>query len=245
MKDACSQIRRGNTIAVIPARGGSKRIPRKNIKPFCGKPILAYSIAAARATGLFDHIVVSTDDEEIAAVARQWGGETPFLRPAGLADDFAGTNAVAAHAADWFLQQGTAVDHVCCLYATAPLATPLYITKGFEILKERNCPFVFSVTTFPAAVQRALRLDAQGRVSALYPEFMPTRTQDLEEAYHDAAQFYWGSPEAFARLSLFDSGSSVVRLPRHLVADIDTPEDWMLAECLYRTLVAMGEIAVW
>lgn len=242
MPDTLSQARLENNIAVIPARGGSKRIPRKNIKPFCGKPILAYSIAAARATGLFKHIVVSTDDEEIAAVARQWGAQTPFLRPVELADDFSGTNAVAAHAAQWFLDQGTPVAHICCLYATSPLAQPRYIIQGFETLVKRGCPFVFSATTFPSAIQRALRLDGQGRVSAFHPELMPARTQDLEEAYHDAGQFYWGSPEAFARLSLFDSGSSLVLLPRHLVTDIDTPEDWKLAECMYRTLLAMGEL---
>ncbi|NMC47853.1 MAG: pseudaminic acid cytidylyltransferase [Desulfovibrio sp.] len=235
------EAKRAN-IAVIPARGGSKRISRKNIKLFCGKPLLAYSIAVARASNVFERIIVSTDDTEIAAVARQWGADTPFLRPKELADDYTGTNAVTAHAAAWLLEHGVAVEYVCCLYATVPLLKPHYLARGLEMLRTRRCPFVFSATTFPSAIQRALRLDDQGRVSPFDPRWINSRTQDLEEAYHDAGQFYWGTPESFRKDTLFTSGSSIVVLPRHLVVDIDTAEDWTLAEYMYKTLLALGEI---
>jgi len=244
MSESVSQAVPGKNLAVIPARGGSKRIPHKNIKPFCGKPILAYAIAAARASRLFEEIVVSTDDAQIAAVARQWGASTPFLRPAALADDYTGTNAVAAHAAQWFLDHHRPVDHVCCIYATAPFVQPRFLIQGLEMLRRRRCQFVFSATTFPAPLRRAIRLDSDGWVAPYFPETMAARSQDLEEAYHDAGQFYWGSPEAFAHAALFGPGSSIVALPRHLVQDIDTPEDWLRAECMYRTLQSMGELEI-
>jgi len=244
MAEVVNQAGLGKNIAVIPARGGSKRISRKNVKPFCGKPILAYSIAAARASRLFEKIVVSTDDEEIAAIARQWGAITPFLRPAALADDYVGTNAVAAHAAQWFLDRNIAVDHVCCLYATAPFVQPRFLVQGLETLLRRRCRFVFSATTFPAPLRRAIRLDSDGWVAPYFPESMAARSQDLEEAYHDAGQFYWGSPEAFSQAALFGPGSAIVALPRHLVQDIDTPEDWLRAECMYKTLRTMGDLEI-
>lgn len=222
-------------IAVIPARGGSKRIPRKNIRLFGGKPILAYSIEVARASGLFDRVVVSTDDDEIAAVARQWGGETPFVRPAQLADDHAGTNAVVKNAIEWFQGEGLVVSHACCIYATAPFLQVAYLRQGYEELQRSGKSFVFSVTRFPAPVQRALRVGSDGAVGALYPEFRQTRSQDLEPAYHDAAQFYWGTAAAFVdNHVLFSDASRAVILPHHLVQDIDTEEDWTRAEWMYR-----------
>jgi N-acylneuraminate cytidylyltransferase len=224
-------------IAVIPARGGSKRIPRKNIRPFCGKPIIAYSIAAAKESALFDEVVVSTDDEEIAALARDFGATTPFMRPKLIADDFTGTNAVVKHAISWFAEQGSAVAHACCIYATAPLIQSRFIRESYERLSASDAAFAFSVTDYAFPIQRALRVTADGRVEALHPEHRMTRSQDLEPAYHDAGQFYWGTAEAFLDdVPLFSSRSLGVILPRLLVQDIDTPEDWEQAEAMFRAV---------
>jgi len=224
-------------IAVIPARGGSKRIPRKNIRIFCDKPIIAYSIAAALETGLFDQVVVSTDDEEIATVARGFGATTPFVRPKEIADDFTGTNAVVKHAVGWFAGQGQEVTHACCIYATAPLIQPRFLQEGFEALAGSDAAFAFSVTDYAFPIQRALRLSAAGRVDALHPEHRLTRSQDLEPAYHDAGQFYWGTARGFLEdVALFSPRSIGVVLPRKLVQDIDTPEDWEQAEFMYRAV---------
>jgi len=224
-------------IAVIPARGGSKRIPRKNIRMFCGKPIIAYSISAAQQTGLFDQVVVSTDDEEIASVAREFGATTPFSRPREIADDFTGTNAVVKHAVTWFNAQSNDVVHACCLYATAPLVQARFITEGYEALSRSDAAFAFSVTSYAFPIQRALRVTPEGRVDAIYPEHRMTRSQDLEHAYHDAGQFYWGTARAFLEdLPVFAPHSIGVILPRHLVQDIDTLEDWDQAELMYRAI---------
>jgi len=224
-------------IAVIPARGGSKRIPRKNIRMFCGKPIIAYSIAAAQQTGLFDQVVVSTDDEEIAMVAREFGATTPFIRPKEIADDFTGTNAVVKHAVAWFNAQSNDVTHACCLYATAPLLQANFITEGYEALSRSDAAFAFSVTSYAFPIQRAVRITPDRRVDAIYPEHRMTRSQDLEHAYHDAGQFYWGTARAFLEdMPLFARHSIGVILPRHLVQDIDTIEDWDQAELMYRAI---------
>lgn len=230
-------------LAIIPARGGSKRIPRKNVREFAGKPIIAHSICAALESGVFDRVIVSTDDGEIAAVAREWGAETPFLRPAWLADDHTGTNAVVRHALGWFAEQGKSCDYACCIYATAPFVQPRFIQQGLGLLEGSGQAFAFSVTSFPFPVQRAIRIDDQGRVGAMYPEYAASRSQDLEEAFHDAGQFYWGRSQAFLDdVPLFSSASLPVVLPRHLVQDIDTLEDWQRAEHMYRALQLAGEI---
>jgi pseudaminic acid cytidylyltransferase len=224
-------------IAVIPARGGSKRIPRKNIRMFCGKPIIAYSISAAQQTGLFDQVVVSTDDEEIASVGREFGATTPFMRPKEIADDFTGTNAVVKHAVAWFNAQSNDVTHACCLYATAPLLQANFITQGYEALSRSDAAFAFSVTSYAFPIQRAVRITPDGRVDAIYPEHRMTRSQDLEHAYHDAGQFYWGTARAFLEdMPVFAPHSIGVILPRHLVQDIDTLEDWDQAELMYRAI---------
>jgi N-acylneuraminate cytidylyltransferase len=224
-------------IAVIPARGGSKRIPRKNIRMFCGKPVIAYSISAAQQTGLFDQVIVSTDDEEIASVAREFGATTPFIRPKEIADDFTGTNAVVKHAVAWFNAQSHDVVHACCLYATAPLVQANFITQGYEALSRSDAAFAFSVTSYAFPIQRALRITPEGRVDAIYPEHRMTRSQDLEHAYHDAGQFYWGTARAFLEdMPVFAPHSIGVILPRHLVQDIDTLEDWDQAELMYRAV---------
>jgi len=228
-------------VAIIPARGGSKRIPRKNIRPFAGKPIIGYSIAAARACGLFDRILVSTDDTEIATVARACGAETPFVRPADLADDHTGTNAVAAHALAWLADQGQAAAAACCIYATAPFITPDDLRRGHELLMKSGKSFVFSATTFAFPIQRAVRLLHDGGVAPFFPDRIDSRSQDLEPAYHDAAQFYWGLPQAFRDgLPMFAGHSAPIVLPRHRVQDIDTVEDWAEAELLYAALAARG-----
>ena len=229
-----------SNVAIIPARGGSKRIPRKNLLPFDGVPMIVRSIRTALESGLFDQVVVSTDDAEIADVARAHGAQVPFLRPVDLADDFTGTAAVIVHA----LQQLPAFDYACCVYATAPLLQVRYLRQGIELLEQRSDKsFAFSVCSFGFPVQRALTLDGQGALSALYPEFRNTRSQDLPEAFQDAGQFYWGRTEAWLRGEVLYSPASLpVILPRHLVQDIDTLEDWKRAEYLYAALKAGGEL---
>ncbi|CEL28175.1 MULTISPECIES: pseudaminic acid cytidylyltransferase [Pseudomonas] len=229
-----------SNVVIIPARGGSKRIPRKNLAPFDGVPMIVRSIRTALDSGLFDQVVVSTDDAEIADVARAHGAEVPFLRPAQLADDFTGTAAVIVHA----LQQLPAFDYACCVYATAPLLQVRYLREGFELLEQHpDKSFAFSVCNFGFPVQRALTLDGQGALTALYPEFRDTRSQDLPEAFQDAGQFYWGRTDAWLRGEVVYSPASLpVILPRHLVQDIDTPEDWKRAEYLYAALKAGGEL---
>jgi pseudaminic acid cytidylyltransferase len=221
-------------IAIIPARGGSKRIPRKNIRMFAGKPIIAYSILAALETGLFERVIVSTDDEEIAEVAKCYGAEVPFLRPKSLADDFTGTNAVVKHAIQWCMDQGNPVEFACCIYATAPFVASRYLKEGYAKLSASEKSFAFSVTSFPFPVQRALRITKDESVEALYPDYIFTRSQDLEEAYHDAGQFYWGKFDAFLHNEILFSPVSIpILLPRHLVQDIDTLEDWKRAELMF------------
>lgn len=229
-----------NSVAIIPARGGSKRIPRKNLLAFDGVPMIVRSIHTALDSGLFEQVVVSTDDAEIAELALAHGAQVPFLRPAELADDFTGTAAVIVHA----LQQLPAFDYACCVYATAPLLQARFLREGFELLQQHpDKAFAFSVCSFGFPVQRALTLDGQGALTALYPEFRNTRSQDLPEAFQDAGQFYWGRSEAWLRGEvLYSSASLPVILPRHLVQDIDTPQDWKRAEYLYAALKAGGEL---
>lgn len=226
-------------LAVIPARGGSKRIPRKNIKPFCGKPIITWSIEAALESGCFDQIIVSTDDAEIAEVARQYGAMVPFMRPAALSDDYAGTTPVVQHAIKWHMEQGETPELVCCIYATAPFISAADLRRGLDTLAASNAVYAFSVTSYASPIQRAMRITPQGRVEMFYPELFNTRSQDLEEAFHDAAQFYWGRTDAWlADKPIFSPEAIPVMLPRHRVQDIDTPEDWYRAEWMFKALQA-------
>ena len=221
-------------VAIIPARGGSKRIPRKNIKEFCGKPMIAWSIEAAQKSGVFDQIIVSTDDEQIAEVAREYGAEVPFMRPAELSNDYAGTIPVIHHAADWLISQGTKPDYVCCIYATAPFIQPEDLEKGLELIKQKNSDYCFSVTSFPYPIQRALKINDDNRISMFDPEQFNVRSQDLAEAWHDAGQFYWGNIEAWlTEKVVFKSHATPLVLPRERVQDIDTLEDWRLAELMF------------
>ena len=216
-------------IAIIPARGGSKRIPRKNLRPFAGKPILGYSIEAARTAGLFDRILVSTDSDEIAGVAREFGAETPFLRPAELSDDHTATSPVVDHAIRWVVEHDGPVETACCIYATAPFLRVEDLREADRRLAEGGFDFVFPVTTFPSSIFRALRRTGE-RLEMFWPEHGAARSQDLEEAYHDAGQFYFGTAEAFGRYPvIFAARCAPVVLPRHLVHDLDTEEDWQRA----------------
>ena len=222
-------------LAVIPARGGSKRIPRKNIKMFGGRPMVAWSIEVALESGLFDRIIVSTDDSEVAKVSREYGADVPFIRPPELADDYVGTVPVISHAVAWQNSQGERASEVCCIYATAPFLKTSDLQSGLDLLVESEADFVFSATKFAAPVQRAFRIRPDNRVEMLDSTQFNTRSQDLEEAWHDAAQFYWGREESWlAEMPLFGPHSVPLRLPRHRVQDIDTYEDWEHAELMLR-----------
>lgn len=226
-------------LAVIPARGGSKRIPRKNIKIFCGKPMIAWSIEAALASGCFDYVIVSTDDAEIAEVALTHGASVPFMRPAALADDHTGTTAVIQQAIQWCAENGMVAEQVCCLYATAPFVSAKDLVRGLSMLNASGADYAFSTTSYAFPIQRALRVDAQGRVAMFNPEHFTSRSQDLQEAIHDAGQFYWGKSSAWLKGEMMFSPASVsVPLPRHRVQDIDTQEDWSRAEWLFKAMMA-------
>lgn len=225
------------SLCVIPARGGSKRVPRKNVRPFHGRPMIAWSIAAAKDSGAFERIVVSTDDEEIAEVARSMGAETPFVRPAELADDHTPTVPVVAHA----LAESEALwgpqDLVCCLYATAPFVTPEDLRAARALLEESGASYAMPVTSFPFPIQRAVRLRSDGRVEMFAPEHALTRSQDLEESFHDAGQFYFGRRDAWlAGTSLMGPETAALRIPRDRAQDVDSEEDWRVAERLFAAL---------
>jgi len=221
-------------IAIIPARGGSKRIPRKNIKEFCGKPMIAWSIEAAKASGLFDHVIVSTDDVEIAGVARLYGAEVPFIRPVELSDDHVGTDAVVKHAVEWAVGNLGMVNYVCTIYATAPFIKPTDLTAGLSLLSRTGAQIAFTATSFPFPIQRAIKITKNKRIAMFQPEHYLTRSQDLEPAYHDAGQFYWATLEAVLNaVSAFSEAAVPLILPRYQVQDIDTNEDWVRAELMF------------
>ena len=225
-------------LAIIPARGGSKRIPGKNIKSFAGKPLIAYSIDAAIASGLFNKIIISTDSEEVAEVAKAYGADVPFIRPKELSNDIVGTRPVTNHAIKFCIEQFYKPKFCCCIYATAPFLQAKYLRPGLDSLKQNSDKsFAFSVTSFPFPVQRALIKSPAG-VLPMFPESINQRSQDLEEAYHDAGQFYWGRTDDYlSNQKIFSHHSLPVVLPRHLVQDIDTPEDWLRAELMFKAYV--------
>jgi len=238
-KQSFFKIREGkmSVVAIIPARGGSKRIPHKNIKPFFGKPMISYSIEAVKNADIFDRIIVSTDSKEIASIAKKFGAEVPFIRPVELADDVSGTDAVILHALKRLMEDGEKIDYICCIYATAPFVKAEYIIKGYNLLREKNAASCFSVTTYPFPIFRSLKINSQNRLEMFWPEYRETRSQDLVEAYHDAGQFYWADAKEYLKEKQFYSKDSVpIILPRYLVQDIDTPEDWETAEKMYSTL---------
>lgn len=220
-------------IAIIPARGGSKRIPRKNIKPFAGQPMLSYAIATAQASGLFSHIVVSTDDAEIAEVARAHGAEVPFMRPPELANDHAGVIPVVGHAITACRDLGWQFDRVCCIFACVPLLQPGDLRTSYSALQAAQAEFAFAVAEFPSSIWRALRRLPDGTVNAFYPEHTATRSQDLEPAYYDVGQFYWGSQTAWLSGNSPHHGGLAHQIEPWRAVDIDTPDDWLRAEQIY------------
>ncbi len=223
------------SICIIPARGGSKRIPRKNIKDFCGKPMIRWSIDAAIESGCFDRILVSTDDAEISDYAVSAGVEVPFQRPAELSDDHTGTTAVVQHMLQWLSETAAVPVLTCCLYATAPFVRAQDILRGRDALGDAD--FALPVTSFPFPIQRAVRITATGRVEMFQPENFAMRSQDLEDAYHDVGQFYWGQSTAWRQgKAIFNSDTKPVLIARHRAQDIDTPEDWLHAEALFKAL---------
>ncbi len=224
-------------VAVITARGGSKRIPRKNIKDFCGKPMIAYPIEAAKVSRLFERIIVSTDDAEIVEVAKSHGAEVPFLRPESLSDDYTGTTEVVAHAVEWMQNEGWNPKAVCCIYATAPFIQVEDLSKSLKLFESGNWQFVFAATTFASPIFRSFKVAKNGSVQMFFPEHFESRSQDLPEAMHDAGQFYWGRPEAWLQKKhIFGHHSTVVTLPRWLVQDIDSIEDWARAELIWELI---------
>ncbi|NQY22213.1 MAG: pseudaminic acid cytidylyltransferase, partial [Campylobacteraceae bacterium] len=223
-------------IAVIPARGGSKRIPKKNIKFFEGVPLIVYSIKAAQESKLFDKIIVSTDDAEIKRIALDYGAEVPFVRPKELSDDYVGTAEVIKHALDFLKKSGEEFDYLCTIYATAPLLDSKYLISGYKKLKTSSAINSFSCTSMPFPIQRTFKIDKNDRCEMFNPEHYLTRSQDLEEAYQDAGQFYWTKLNETSSEIMFGKDSIPIILPKHLVCDIDTQDDWTRAEYMYKAI---------
>ena len=230
------------TIALIPARGGSERILRKNIRNFSGRPIIAWPIELAKRSKIFDRIVVSTDDHEIAETALQEGAEVPFIRPSKLSDSGTGITPVVKHAILQLQQSDTVVSELCLIYATAPFLQIDALKKGLELLHAEDCDYVISVTTFAFPIQRAVKRTVNGRLAMFQPETYNSRSQDLETAYHDAAQFCWGTTDAWLEeRPVYGPNTVPIVLPRHLVQDIDTEEDWYSAEWKFKAIRASGD----
>jgi N-acylneuraminate cytidylyltransferase len=221
----------------MPARGGSRRIPRKNVRSFCGRPMLAWALDTALQSGLFAHVVVSTDDAEIRDAARGLGAEVPFERPAALADDHATTVAVVGHAVRWALDAGWPLEAVCCIYPTAPFLEAGDLRRGLDALESGDWAFAIAATPFRAPIFRAFRQQPDGGLEMFFPEHFDTRSQDLPVALHDAAQFYWGRPSAWIDGGrIFDRRSTSVVIPHWRVQDIDDQDDWVRAELLFEQL---------
>lgn len=221
-------------IAVIPARGGSKRIPRKNIKEFSGRPMIAWAITTAVKSKLFDHVIVSTDDEEIADIARKWGAETPFARPVELADDITPTVPVIAHAVRASIDSGWNVEYACCIYPCVPFLQEKDLVDAFNLMKKNNADFVYPVTEYAHPIQRAMRQLSSGQMQFVNPENELTRTQDLEKTFHDSGQFYWGKSSAWLEQKKMHTDGLGMSIPNWRVVDIDSMDDWKRAEDLYK-----------
>jgi pseudaminic acid cytidylyltransferase len=227
-----------SSVAIIPARGGSKRIPGKNIKYFCGKPLIAYSIEAAHNSGLFKEIIVSTDDPDICQIAKSAGATVPFVRPPGLSNDYAHVSEVVEHAIGHLEQEGRYYDYSCTIYPTAPLLQTEYLKEGLEKLKEYDAVHAIAVATMPFPIQRSFMLTGEeGRCKMFFPKSYFKRSQDLVKSYQDAGQFYWKDLNRESKEnSLFGEDTVGVVIPRHMVVDIDTFEDWEACEIMYENL---------
>ena len=220
--------------AIIPARGGSKRIPRKNIRQFHGRPMIAWTIDTAINSGLFSNVIVSTDDAEIAAIAQEHGAQVPFLRPADFSNDYATTKDVMRHAVTWLAKNQIESDFVCCLYATAPFLQAEDVVKGLRALQESTADYAYAVTEFDYSPHRALIKNQNGQVSLEKPELAAVRSQDLPSLVHDAGQFYWAKTETWlTQQEVLSSAGIGIEIPRSQAQDIDNEEDWKLAEALF------------
>lgn len=223
-------------LCIIPARGGSKRIPRKNIKDFLGKPIIAYSIETALQSGLFEEVMVSTDDEEIAEVAKRYGAKVPFFRSELTSGDYATTSQVLAEVLEGYRKSGNAFEEACCIYPTAPLIRIERLIEGFAELKAKKARSVFPVVAYSSPIWRALKQTSVGAFEMIWPEHLNSRSQDLEKAYHDAGQWYWFNVERFlTEERIYTDNTSCIVLSEYEVQDIDTAIDWEMAEIKYRT----------
>jgi N-acylneuraminate cytidylyltransferase len=231
-------------VAIIPARGGSKRIPKKNIREFAGLPIIAWSIKTAIRSNLFDKVIVSTDDPEIADVSISFGAEVPFIRPKELSNDIIGVGPVIAHATNFCNENYGFVDAICSIHATAPFIDLDDLKNGYKILKEGDWEFTFGVSSFPAPIFRSFKRESNGAASMFFPEHFLTRSQDLPEAFYDAAQFYWGKPTAWLEgKRMFDKHSYTIPIPSWRVQDIDTLDDWKRAEILFEQIKKVSGVA--
>lgn len=228
-------------IAIIPARGGSKRIPRKNIREFCGRPMIAWAISAAKESNLFDQIVVSTDDEEIAHIANAWGAKTPFVRPASLADDQTPTVPVIAHAVRSCIELGWDAEMACCIYPCVPFLQVGDLVSALNLAMARRADFVYPVTEYAHPIQRAMRRLPDGAMQFFSPQFELTRTQDLEKSYHDAGQFYWGKASAWLEQKKMHTAGLGMPVPNWRIIDIDSYDDWKRAELIFKALDSMSE----
>jgi pseudaminic acid cytidylyltransferase len=224
-------------IAIIPARGGSKRLPKKNIREFCGKPMIAWSIDLAIRSQLFKHVVVSTDDSDIADIATKYGAEVPFLRPKSLSDDHTPTAPVICHAINTLISMGLEAQNYCCIYPCAPFLDVKDLIAAESLSKTSAASFVYPVSEFPHPIQRALRRSQDGGMQFLQPEYELTRTQDLEITYHDAGQFYWGKIDSWLSGERMHSAGCGLQVPKWRVVDIDDEQDWIRAEFMYKALV--------
>ena len=222
-------------ICVIPARVGSKRIFKKNIKNFCGKPIIRWSIEKAKASKCFDKIIVSTDDKKIATIAKKYGAEVPFTRPKSLSDDYTPTTPVVSHAINWIVRNYKKPLYVCCIYPAAPFIKLCDLRNGLKILKKTKLNYVFPVTNFAYQIQRSFKIDTNNKLKMFFPKYYKYRSQDLDKAFHDAGQFYWGKTEAWLNNEkIYSKNSFPMQVPRSRVLDIDTVEDWKIAEKMFK-----------
>lgn len=230
----------GSAIAIITARGGSKRIPRKNIKEFCGKPIIVYSIEAALASGVFDEVMVSTDDEEIAEVARKAGAKVPFMRSSVSAGDYASTDDVLMEVMLAYKEQGREFDALCCIYPTAPFVTAEKLRRAMKMLEQTDS--VMPVVPFSFPPQRCMVLNENGELRMKWQQYATTRSQDLEPYYHDCGQFYCCKTNLFMEYGTTDLPHMLPMIMSELeVQDIDNPDDWEIAELKYQKMMGKGE----
>ena len=224
-------------ICIIPARGGSKRIPKKNIKNFLGKPIISYPIKLALESNLFDKVIVSTDSKEISKIAIKYGAQVPFLRPKKLANDYIGTHEVIGHAVNWLENKSVKIDYACCIYPTSPLINKKDLIRGYDLIKNKKCDSVIASTCFSYPIFRSFKKLSNGGLKMIFPKYFNSRSQDLPKIYHDAGLFYWARPSIWKKKpQKFGKKNFIVEIPNYRVQDIDTYDDWKKAEVIYKVL---------